>query len=233
MIAPRHGAVSQLIGGSVLIFGADALLVPSGLLTAAFLTRWLGPGDYGLFALATTLVAWGEWGVTSIFARATIRFVADADDWRPVGVTVLQLYLLAACAAAALLCLLAEPIATLLHEPSLAGYLRLYALDIPLFSLAQAHRNILIGLGRFGPRAAAAAGRWITRLALIVGLVGIGFSVSGAIFGSIGASLAELAIGRCYVQPALFRRAHLPIREFGGYVVPLFLFAASMRLFDK
>jgi len=222
----------HIVGGTALVFLAEGLLLPTGLLTAAFLTRRLGPDDYGLFVLATAIVAWIEWTVTSIFSRPTIKFVADVDDWRPVGATALRLHLVVGCGAALFLFLAADLIGLMFAEPALAGYLRLFALEIPIFALAHAHRNILIGLGSFGARALTSAGRWIVRLVLVFLLVELGLSVSGAILASIGATVIELAIGRWCIRPSL-RRASFPVRDFFGFAVPLFLFAVSLRLFDK
>ncbi|WP_155823839.1 hypothetical protein [Gloeocapsa sp. PCC 7428] len=46
------------------IFLAEALL-PTGIVTAGFLTWQFDPEGYGLFTLAATLIAWVEWSVTS------------------------------------------------------------------------------------------------------------------------------------------------------------------------
>ncbi len=227
-----HPARHTLVG-TLRVFLADMLILPTGLLTTAYLTRRLGPEGYGLFILAATLVAWVEWSVSSLFSRTTIKFVGEAQDWRPVGAAVAWLHLLSGAAAMLLLALLAGPLAALLHEPRLAGYLRLFSLDIPLFALAQAHRNILVGIGGFRERALASAGRWVSRLLIIVLLVQLGFSVSGAILGSIAASLVELVIGRIYVRPSLWRPAGFSVRPLWGYAVPLLFAAVSLRLFDK
>jgi len=221
------------LDGTVRVFLAEALLLPTGLITAAFLTRRLGPEHYGLFVLAVTLVAWIEWGITSIFSRAAIKFVGESEDWRPVGTTLMRLHLAASAGAMLLLWLLAIPIAGWLNEPVLAPYLCLFALDIPLHSLSQAHRNILIGIGGFRQRALTSAGRWISRLLLIVLLVELGLSVPGAILGSIGASLVELAIGRWYVRPALFSRSSFPVRQLWDYAGPLFLSALSLSCYSR
>lgn len=233
MNPPSSHPSHHIVGGTFRIFLAEALILPTGIITVAFLTRRLGPEGYGLFTLAVTLVAWIEWGITSIFARATIKFVGEAEDWRPVGATVMRLHLAASSGAAFLLWLLAPSIATMLKEPVLATYLRLFALDIPIFSLAHAHRNILIGIGGFRQRALTSAGRWISRLLLIVLLVEIGLSVSGAILGSIGASLVELIIARFYIRPPLFPRSTFPARRLWDYALPLFLSAASLLLFNR
>ena len=208
-------------------------MLPTGLLTTAYLTRQLGPERYGVFILAATLVAWVEWSISSLFSRTTIKFVGEAADWRPVGAAVAWLHLLIGTAAMLVVALLAGPLATLLHEPQLAGYLQLFSLDIPLFVLAQAHRNILVGIGAFRERALASAGRWISRLVLVVLLVQLGLSVTGAILGSIAASVVELMIARAYVRPSLWRPANFSVRPLWGYALPLLVAALSLRLVDK
>lgn len=223
----------RLFEGTIGVFLAEAILVPTGLLITAFLTRRLGPSDYGLFALAASLVAWVEWALASAFARAAIRFVGSAVDWRPVGTTVVRLYLVASIGAMVLFWILASPVAALLGESQLAGYLCLFALDIPIYGLAQAHRQILVGTERFRERAFVTGGRWIIRLFLVVILVELGLSVQGAILGSIGASLVELAIARFYVRPTLRHRTVLPVQQLWGYAAPLLLWSLSMRLYDR
>lgn len=223
----------EILAGTLRVFLADMLILPSGLLTTAYLTRRLGPEGYGLFILAATVVAWVEWSVVALFSRTTIKFVSEAHDWRPVGAAVVWLHLMTSAAAMLLLAALAGPIAALLHEPHLVSYLRLFSLDIPLFSLAQAHRNILVGIGGFRERALASAGRWVVRLLAIVLLVQLGFSIPGAIIGSVAASLAELIIGRIFVRPSMWRPAGFSIRPLWGYAVPLLVAAVFLRLFDK
>lgn len=222
-----------MVSGTVWIFLAEALLLPTGILTAAFLTRQLGPEGYGLLTLAATFIAWIEWSITSVFTRTTIKFVGETEDWRPVGATVLRLHLLIGVGAVLFVWFLATPIASFLNEPSITNYLRLFALDVPLFCLGYAHRSILVGVGKFTHRAIATAGRWISRLILIMVLVGLGLSVSGAILGNIGASIVELIICRFYIRPPLVTRATFPMRRLLSYAIPLFLFALAMRLYEK
>jgi len=230
---PVNQTNRQILDGTVWVFLAEGLILPTGLITAGFLTRQLGPEGYGLFTLASVIVAWVEWSITSIFSRTTIKFVGEADDWRPIGALVVQLHLAVSLGVTLLLWLLAPAIATGLNEPVLGQYLQLLALDIPIFSLASAQRNILIGMGQFRQRAVATAGRWMLRVVLIVFLVELGFSIQGAILGSIGATLTELVITRFFAPTPWFQRANYPIRPLFGYAIPLFAFAMSMRLYDK
>jgi len=125
--APGRG----ILAGTLRVTLADALLFPTGMLTVAFLTRRLGPDGYGLYSLAAVLVAWIEWTITSMFARAAVKFVSEAEDWRPVGAMVARLHLWTSAGAAALLWVFSGQIAALLAAPGLDSCLRLFALDIP------------------------------------------------------------------------------------------------------
>jgi O-antigen/teichoic acid export membrane protein/GT2 family glycosyltransferase len=234
-LAPR-AAAARLWGGTAQVFLAEALVLPTGLLTTVFLARRLGPEGYGLLVLAATAIGWLEWSLTSVFARTVVKFVSEAADWRLVAATALRLHLAAGLALALAVWVLAAPAAALLGEPALAGYLRLFALDLPLFGLAHAHRHVLVGLGAFGPRAAATASRWVARLLVVVLLVELGFSVPGAILGSLAGSLAELALARRGLQaprPPLLGGAGYPLRPLWAYALPLAGMALSLRLFDK
>jgi O-antigen/teichoic acid export membrane protein len=223
----------RLMRGGIRVLLAESLLIPSGLLTAAYLGRRLGPDGYGLFMVAAALVAWVEWGLTGLFARASVKFVAESVDWRPIGSTIVSVHLALATAAAVLLAASAGVIARLMDTPALAVPLRLFALDIPLFCLAQAHRSILVGTGRFGERALVAAFRWVSRLLLVILFVELGLSIEGAVLGSIGASLVEVVACRRMVRPALSARAALSVGRLWSVVAPLLVSALAMRFFDR
>ena len=221
----------HMMDGLIRVLIAQALLPLTGFITSIFLSRRLGPANYGLFTLSALLVFWIQSTLTSMFSRTTVKFVAEAEDWRPIGSKIIRLYLLTSSGLMVLLWLLAEPIAKLFDEVTMVGYLRLIALDLPLFAVAWGHKDILNGLGRYRPLASTRAIRLIARLLLIILFVELGFSVRGAIIGLIGASVVDLAISRYYVRPSLFRASTFPIRLLLGYSVPLFLSALCLRIF--
>lgn len=222
-----------MASGTLQVFLAESLLLPTGLLTAAYLTRQLGPDGYGLLMLATTLVSWIGWSITSAFTRTTIKFIGEAEDWQSVAATVLQLHLLLGVGAAAIFWLIAAPVAIALGEPGMTPYLRLFMLEVPIFCITYAHRSFLVGLGRFTPRAISTGTRWITRMVLMVGLVAAGLSLWGAILGSVLSALIELMVCRYFVHPPLIGRSRFPIQKLWGYAIPLFLLALSLRLYEK
>lgn len=219
--------------GTLRVFAAELLIVPTGLVIAIFLSRRLGPADYGLYSLAAVLSLWVSNTIAALFSRAIIKFVSEADDWRAIGATVLRWDSALALGAMLLVWLCAEPISIALGEPILSDYLWIAALDIPLFVLARTHREILIGLGQFGQRALASAGRWLARVALIVLFVELGLGIAGAFVGAIGASLVDLLIARWYVRPSFSHRARFPASRLWSYATPLFLFVLVLGAYDK
>ena len=230
---PRSSHSGRLLTNSVRVFVAEALMVPSGLIVAAYLARHLEPDGYGLFVLALTITVWVEWSVVSLFARQTIKLVSEADDWRGVGAAAVRQSLFTSLLAGVALCVAAYPLAYLLDAPLLGAYLCLFALDIPLFALARTHRNILVGLEEVDERALVAAARWIVRPILIVLLVECGLSIAGAITGSVCATLAELLLLRRYVRPSFARPENIPARTVWRGAAPLALAAMSLRLFNR
>jgi len=232
-IKPDSSPGLHMMDGVVRVFLAESLFPLTGLLTAAFLSRRLGPGDYGLFSMAAVLIAWIEFTIVSFFSRATVKLVSEAEDYRPVGTRVVQLYLMVSVVATVGVWLFAGVLAGLLDAPKLAFYLRIFSLDIPVLTAAWAHRQILIGMGAFRQRAGVSAGRWIARLILIILLVELGFSVEGAILGSIGASFVELAIARYHVRPPILCRSTYSIRKLMAYATPLFLASLSLRFLES
>ncbi len=228
-----RAARRHILGGSIRILLSEGLILPTGLITASVLTRYLGPAKYGLFTLTSVVVLWVEFCVTSFFARTTIKLIGDTEDWRPWSGSIVRIHLITGTAAALLLWLLSPKVAQLMNEPALAHYMRLLSVDIPLFSVATAQRNILIGMRRYQQRAITSAFRLMMRLILMVALVAYGFSVEGAIWATIGASIFDLAVGRFYARTPLWGSFPVPTRKIWQYALPLFLAGVGLTIFEK
>lgn len=207
-----------MMDGTARIFLAELLFPLSAIITTGFLTREFGPQGYGLLALALTTIIWVESAITSFFAKATIKFVGETSDWKPVGAMIVRLSLKVGIAAMVFVWLLAAPLSVLLNEPDLVFYLRVCAVDIPLLCVGQAYRNVLIGTGNYQGGAVARAGRWLARLCLVVVLVEAGLSITGALLGVIGSSAVELWLSRWYLGSGMFikqARMPMPIQRYG------------------
>ncbi len=228
---PLSRTIHNMLTGTVSIFVAQLIVIPTGFITSVFLARQLGPMDFGLFALSSRLIVWVEWTGTSMLSGATAKFVSQEKDWQAVGSLAVQMYLIMSLCSAGLIWLLAPHLARLFDEPAIAEHIRLFTMEIPLFSLLAAYRNILSGRGFFKERARLIECYWITRLILIVLLVQTGFSVKGAIIGSIGGTAAGLLLGMTYIRVPLFRKSEFSVRRLWNFAAPLFLSSLGQRIF--
>jgi O-antigen/teichoic acid export membrane protein len=223
----------QLARGTIKLLSAQGLALAAGLVISIYLTRQLGPELYGVYAVAYAIVIWVQLTAVLMFSGTTIKFIAEASDWQVVASTLVKAQLFVSLGATALLVAVAPALASWLRTPELTGYLRLFALGVPLFALARVHRSTLLGGGLFGRGALVSVSLWLSRLVLVILLVELGLSVTGAILASVGASLVHLIVARLFVRPPLLSRAAFPIRRLARYALPLFLHAVGMRLFIR
>lgn len=221
----------DMLSGTAYISLTESINLLCRFVTAVFLARYLGPTNFGYFMLAATFIIWLELSIVTAFAGATIKHVGESRDWHPIGSMVLRLHLTVSMCVCLLLWLMAEPLSVLFKEAVLEVYLKWFGIEIPIFALARAQNNIILGRGLFRERAYIGAVYSIARLFLIVLFVTIGFSVEGAIMGSIAASLIELLAGRRFAKVSFFHRAPPNARDFWRFVGPLFLSNLSLRLF--
>ena len=227
-----HGARPRLARGTLQVLASEGLALPTGMILAAVVARTLGPGGYGVFALAVSMTATAEWLIGALFSRATITIVGGSGE-RPPASAVLRWHLLVGGAAGIGFWLAAERLAGAMQEPAIKTCLRLLAFEVPLVALSGGCRSILTGHGRFGARAIAGAVRWVARLACVGTLVALGFSISGAAAGSVIAAAITLAVALLFVRPLIESGpARLPA-GFWRVALPAFLLAMSLRLLDK
>jgi O-antigen/teichoic acid export membrane protein len=235
MTPPRAEPASRhrLTDGVVLGFAAELVLLPTGLITAAVLTRTLGPAGYGLFSVAATFITWLGLTTITLLARAAVKFVSEADDWRPVATGVLRWRLVVGSVAFLVVLLGASGFARLLGAPELAPYLRVFAIDLLLSNVARAYRDVLTGRGHFREVAAVSLARWMARLALIVLFVRLTGSIMGAVAGSVGATAVELLVARWLGPVPVRGRSPLGWSRMWRVAAPLVVYGAAMQLFSK
>ena len=224
----RHTAVGTLQG----LF-ASALSLPTGLVTAGFLTRKLGPESYGLLTVTASIITFIVIITTMGFGRTAVKFVAEAKNWRVVAPGLVRAQLLVSTGAALLLIAVAPILAAWLSSVELANYICLYALNIPIFALQAIYISILIGQGHFGRKALLIAGFWLCRLVLIFLFVGSGLSVNGAILASIGASTIVAITAYIFVGESMLGQSTLPFRRLWDYAMPLFFHSAGQNFLRR
>ncbi|HEX6204137.1 MAG TPA: oligosaccharide flippase family protein, partial [Thermoanaerobaculia bacterium] len=215
------------------VLAAEALVVPTGILAAALVTRTLGASGYGLFTLALAIVLASENVLASFFGRATIKLVSEASDPRPVAAAAGRLYVALGLAGMLALWAAAEPLARLFDAPRFAVLLRIAALDLPATALSRSLRDTLVGLGRFEQRARAAAVRWSSRLLFIALAVFAGLGVEGALAACVAATLLEAWASRTGLGLLTASTAGFPLSRLLAYSLPLLVHGLGISLFAR
>lgn len=220
--------------GTVQLLAAQVLGLLTGFAISALLTRGLGPELYGLYSVAFAVAMWIEMSTSSMFGHTTIKFLAQADDWRDVGKALLQSELAVSWVGGLGLAVAAPLLARLLHSPELESLLRLMGLlYIPLRGLVHAQSSILLGRGKFARSALTSFVYWPTRLLLVVWLLRLGQSTSAGVWAVIGASAAEAAVLMGMLRLPPFGRTSFSRRRILGYALPLFFNGLAMRLLTR
>ena len=228
---PSHGA--HVTVGTLQGFAASSLSLPTGIITAAFLSRMLGPMNYGDLTVAAAIVVWVETAITMGFSRATVKFVAETEDWRTVSSRFLQAQLIISLGAAIILSAVAPLLASWLNSVELTTYLRIFAIDIPFTALFNIHQSILVGRGFFGCRAFLIAAYWLIRLVLILLFVWLWCSVTSAIIALIVSHVLVFIGARFLINPSLLSESDLSFNNIWDVALPLFFYAVGLSLFNR
>jgi O-antigen/teichoic acid export membrane protein len=230
---PTRSAGRQLADGALRGFGAEALLLPTGLVTAAVLGRVLGPADYGLFSLVSSIIGWVTLSSSALLGRATIKLVSEATDWRPIGSMILRTRLSIGGGLAVLLVASAYGIERVFAAPGLAPLLSVFALDVVLFNVVRAHRETLTGVGQYRAVASISMVRWLVRMLLIVALVLWTRSVMAAVVASILTTAVELVVARQFLSVPLRTRGGPSTGELWSVAAPLLVFGLTFQLHSR
>ncbi|MBN1832536.1 MAG: oligosaccharide flippase family protein [Deltaproteobacteria bacterium] len=225
--------VAHLALGSLQGLVGAAVCIPTGLVTAAFLARQLGPEDYGLLTVAATIVGLIEISITLGFCRSAEKFVSQAEDWRSVASKFLQAQLLIAVIVSLSLFAAAPALSLMLNSPEMSFFLRVYSFIFPISSMIEIHKSILIGRGYFGRRAVLMGAYWVFRLFAVILFVSIHPSVTSVIMANIGASCMTFLWARFHTNPAIFRSSDFPVQNLWDYAWPLFLYTVSINVFRQ
>lgn len=180
--------------GALLGIAGQAWHLVTAFLLYAFLARRLGPATFGQWRVVLSVLVWFEIVVNAGMVKVVTKAITEASEKRASAERASYAgQMLLAAGAFALVEVLAGPIAALLSDPSLAPYLRIAALDIPLYALFLVASAVVLGEQRFERQAVS----WIVyataKFVAIAVLVAVGFSVQGALIGNALSSVVGFA----------------------------------------
>jgi O-antigen/teichoic acid export membrane protein len=171
---------------------STAVFVVSSYLVNLWLGRHLGPADYGVLGVVTSLMSALNVMQVSGVPQGMAKIIAEdpdhADDVLRVGV---RLQLLLSAVLVAVLAGASPLLARVFDEPGLVGYVLLAALVLPGYGLLTVYGGFFQGLHLFGRQAGLNAVYAIAKLVLIVPL-SLAYGIRGALVGYILSPLAAL-----------------------------------------
>lgn len=220
----RRQLRSHLSRDAAWCVAADALFPLTGFVVAVYLTRTLGPAQYGLYSVLFTIVLSFNFVISSVCRQATIRRITLEEDWSPAAAEALRVHLVLGIIFSAGLLLAAPLFAIMLRLPEATPLLRLYAAEILFFSLVAPHRLTLIARGFYNLRALLGCVYRIGRMLFILVFVALGLSIQGAILGNIMAVVVELIAIR-FLAPIPLRLVHrINLAKLFRFALPLMVY---------
>ena len=188
--------VNELVFGGSKIFLGKIAVYFINLLFLAFLTRSLGPDNFGAFNLSFLIVNW--FATFALFGMDTTatKFVAEHKDKKSVISSIIILTALISIPFAALNFLFADFMgSTVFHNIALIDLIKLYSIYIPISTISILMWNVLRGLKSINVYTIYLILKTVMISAISVGLIIMGLGVFGAIWGyTLGALLSVLLV---------------------------------------
>jgi O-antigen/teichoic acid export membrane protein len=200
-----------------------------------FLVRYLGPAEYGVFALAMGVGALvtvpSDLGISMSAARFVAELRGDAVSVAKVVEDAFRLKVIVAGLAAVGLIALAGPIASAYDEPGLAWPLRILALAIFGQSFMLLWATIFEALGRISVylRVVFAESAVETSLSIVIVLFGTG--ATGAMAGRAAAYAFAAGFGLALIARTIGRRIR-PRRAGHGHARRIAVYGSALLVVD-
>ena len=198
--------MSTLIKSTFLVLLSEIIYNLSGYVIHAAMGRFLGPADYGRFAIIVTMTTMTIVLIGQSVPTAMAKYLSEVFENKKelipgIKKQTIKIQLIIVGAVTVLFFFLAPLLASALGDKSLTGLFRLSTLIIPAFAAASFYFYYYTGLHQFKIQAFLKTNRGVLRIAFIIGLAILldpyGMALQGAILGYIVAPsvLFLLALG--------------------------------------
>jgi O-antigen/teichoic acid export membrane protein len=210
---------------------AEAMALPTGLVSAAFLTRNLGLELYGLIGVVVAAVGPFAFIAASVFGmRSGVKIVTDAVDQRAAASAILRSSLAIGALGMAAFAFAAPAIADQLGQPDIVYALRIASAEILLMTVARTHRDSLVAIGNYSWAGLAAGSFHVVRLVFVIVLIELGFGIETVMWAIIAGRLAEIFWCRLSFAIPLWQPYKLFTLANGQLIGPTFLNGLCRRI---
>lgn len=198
-----HNGSESMAKGTFYLIIASVVFSLTGYAIHFWLGREMGPAEYGAFGVVLYLMTMINLFITSGIPRSVSKYMAEGNPGSWSIVKYGNRLQLTFCAIVFALYLgFSGFIADIFHDPSLTPYIRISSLAIPAYALYSIYgAGYLNGLRKFGRQALASLGDSVVKVAVVFGLVLLGFGVGGAIGGYVLAALAAFLLAWRFMGP--------------------------------
>jgi len=197
-----------MLRGAFLLGISQAVLVLTGFILNIYLGRTLGPELYGIFGVMNTFIVINEFLLMRGIYDAISKLVAEKEESTNAIInSVFKGVTIGSFAVGFMYFFFAGQIAAILNDDELTGYVKLFALIIPITAMSTVFIGALNGLRKFGRQALISIAFNTVRMCAVIIFVVLGFSVKGAIIGLIISDIFRLAMARGLYKPVGTDRA--------------------------
>jgi O-antigen/teichoic acid export membrane protein len=192
---PLTKSASALAVGTAFVLAGQVVFVLCGYLLHFFLSRAMDPAAYGSYGLIINVLVWTEYALNNGLPWAVRKLVpAHPEAWPAILRRGLRWQIIVAVGLYAATTLLAPWFTRTIGDTSLIFHLRLALTDILLLALYTYYRGALNSLRLFAAQGASLIAYAVGKLVASSLLVGVGFSLSGALVGNVlGSGVGALA----------------------------------------
>ncbi len=187
--------------GTIYLIAAQVSFVLSGYATHIGLGRFLGPADYGIYAVVISLMTMVNLILSTGIPQAVSKYVAHQDgNELHVKKTAQNMQLTFSLVLFLIYYYFADQLAIMLNDPGLTPYLRLSSLIVPAYALQALYIGYFNGLKEYGKQSLMVILYSVFKVVFILGFAVTSYALYGAITGFIISSVAVFALGFFFVR---------------------------------
>ena len=224
--------------GTIYLTAAQISFVLSGYATHIGLGRFLGPADYGIYAVVISLMTMVNLILSTGIPQAVSKYVAHQDgNELHVKKTAQNMQLTFSLVLFLIYYYFADQLAIMLNDPGLTPYLRLSSLIVPAYALQALYIGYFNGLKEYGKQSLMVILYSVFKVVLILGFAVTSYALYGAITGFVISSIAVLFLGFFFVrstdqkfQSSSNKNSLISARTILDFATPIIFYSVATNL---